>query len=159
MVRATVERVLRPERLNEIFETSRGRQYERALLCSELISMMRGVATRPHRSVHAGYLATREKLGVSANAVSGKLMSLDPWVTAAIVRETAVDMAAVIQELPKGHRVVLPGYEVSFLDGNPLAATERRLGVLRRTLEAPLPGPTLVVAGWANRIGEGTHPL
>ena len=49
MVRGTVERVLRPERLNEIFETSRGRQYERTLICSELISMMLGVATRTHR--------------------------------------------------------------------------------------------------------------
>ena len=145
MVRATVERVLRPERLNEIFETSRGRQYERTLVCSELISMMMGVATRTHRSVHAGYLATREKLGVSATAVYGKLSSFDPLVTSAIVRETAADMAVVIQELPKGRRVVLRGYDVFFLDGNHLAATEHRLEVLRTTREGPLPGQTLAL--------------
>jgi len=145
MVRATVERVLRPERLNEIFETSRGRQYERTLVCSELISMMMGVATRTHRSVHAGYLATREKLGVSVAAVYGKLSSFDPLVTSAIVRETAADMALIIQELPKGRRVVLKGYDVFFLDGNHLAATEHRLDVLRMTREGPLPGQTLAL--------------
>jgi hypothetical protein len=145
MVRATVERALRPERLNEIFETSRGRQYERTLVCSELISMMMGVATRTHRSVHAGYLATREKLGVSAAAVYGKLSLFDPAVTSAIVRETASDMATVIKDLPNGQRVILPGYEVCFLDGNHLAATEHRLDVLRTTREGPLPGQTLAL--------------
>lgn len=145
MVRATVERVLRPERLDEIFDTHRGRQYERTIVCSELIAMMMGVATRTYQSVHAGYLATREKLGVSAAAVYGKLSLFDPSVTSAIVRETAIDMAIVIKELPKGHRVVLPGYEVFYLDGNHLAGTEHRLDVLRTTREAALPGQTLAL--------------
>ena len=37
MVRGTVERLLRPERLDEIFETHRSRQYEREIVCSELV--------------------------------------------------------------------------------------------------------------------------
>jgi hypothetical protein len=143
MVRATVERLLPPERLDEIFETHRGRQYERKIVCSELIAMMLGVATRTHQSVHAGYLAAREKLGASAAAVYGKLASFDPAVTSALVRETAADMTGVIRELPRGQRVVLPGYEVFYLDGNHLAATEHRLDVLRTTREGPLPGQTL----------------
>jgi DDE family transposase len=143
MVRATVERLLRPQRLDEIFETHRGRQYERKIVCSELIAMMMGVATRTHQSVHAAYLAAQQALGVSAAAVYGKLASFDPVVTSALVRETAADMTAVIQELPRGRRVVLPGYEVFYLDGNHLAATEHRLKVLRTTREGPLPGQTL----------------
>jgi hypothetical protein len=39
----------------------------------------------------------------------------------------------------------LPGYRVKFLDGNHLAATEHRLGELRQTWAAPLPGIALVV--------------
>jgi len=145
MVRATVERLLRPERLDEIFEAHRQRQYEREIVCSELIAMMVGVATRTHQSVHAAYLAARKRLGVSAAAVYGKLAAFDPRVTAALVRETAVDMTGVIAALPKGRRTVLPGYEVFYLDGNHLAATEHRLSVLRTVGEGPLPGQTLAL--------------
>lgn len=145
MVRATVERLFRPERLDEIFETHRSRQYERAIVCSELVALMMGVAMRTHQSVHAGYLAARERLGVSAEAVYGKLRCFDPRVTAALVRDTATDMSEVIAALPRGRRKVLPGREVFYLDGNHLAATEHRLGVLRTTREGPLPGQTLAL--------------
>lgn len=145
MVRATVERLLRPERLDEIFEAHRSRQYERQIVCSELVALMVGVATRTHQSVHAAYLAAQKTLGVSAAAVYGKLACFEPRVTAALVRDTAVDMAAVIGALPRGRRSVLPGREVFYLDGNHLAATEHRLKVLRTTREGPLPGQTLAL--------------
>jgi hypothetical protein len=145
MVRATVERSLRPERLDEIFEAHRTRQYEREVLCSELVALMMGVAMRTHQSVHAAYLAARTTLGVSAAAVYGKLACFQPRVAAALVRETAVDMGEVIAALPRGRRTVLPGREVFYLDGNHLAATEHRLGVLRTTREGPLPGQTLAL--------------
>ena len=145
MVRATVERLLRPERLDEIFEAHRSRQYEREIVCSELVALMVGVATRTHQSVHASYLAARKTLGVSAAAVYGKLQCFEPRVTAALVRDTAIDMAEVIAALPQGRRQVLPGREVFYLDGNHLAATEHRLKVLRTTREGPLPGQTLAL--------------
>ena len=53
MMRATVERLLRPERWDEIFEAHRSRQYEREIVCSELVALMVGVATRAHQSVPA----------------------------------------------------------------------------------------------------------
>ena len=145
MVRATVERLLRPERLDEIFEAHRSRQYEREIVCSELVALMVGVATRTHQSVPAAYLAAQKTLGVSAAAVSGKLACFEPLVTAALVRDTAVDMAEVIAAMPHGRRQVLPGREVFYLDGNHLAATEHRLQVLRTTRVGPLPGQTLAL--------------
>jgi hypothetical protein len=145
MVRATVERLLRPERLDEIFEAHRSRQYEREIVCSELVALMVGVATRTHQSVHASYLAARKTLGVSAAAVYGKLRCFEPRVTSALVRDTAVDMGEVIAAMPRGRRQVLPGREVFYLDGNHLAATEHRLQVLRTTREGPLPGQTLAL--------------
>ncbi len=145
MVRATVERLLRPERLDEIFEAHRSRQYEREIVCSELVALMMGVAMRTHQSVHAAYLAARKTLGVSAAAVYGRLACFEPRVTAALVRDTAADMSAVIAALPRGQRRVLPGREVFYLDGNHLAATEHRLQVLRTKREGPLPGQTLAL--------------
>lgn len=145
MVRATVERLLRPERLDEIFEAHRSRQYRREILCSQLVALMTGVATRTHQSVHAAYLAAQNTLGVSAAAVYDKLQCFDPRVTAALVRDTADDMAKVIDALPRGRRSVLPGREVFYLDGNHLAATEHRLQVLRTRREGPLPGQTLAL--------------
>ena len=50
MVRATVERLLRPERLDEIFEAPRSRQSEREIVCSKLVALMVGVATRTHQN-------------------------------------------------------------------------------------------------------------
>jgi hypothetical protein len=46
MVRATLERLLRPERLDQIFEDAARRQYTKQLLFSQLIALMATVATR-----------------------------------------------------------------------------------------------------------------
>ena len=44
-----------------------------------------------------------------------------------------------------GCKSLLPGYRVRILDGNHLAATQRRLGVTRGHTAGPLPGQSLVV--------------
>lgn len=145
MVRATLERLLGSERIDEIFHRHRRRQYDRQMLCSQLVALMTGVAARTHQSVYAAYLAAQKTLGVSSAALDQKLAAFDPQVTAALVRETAADMSGVVQALPKAVRTVLPGYSVQYLDGNHLAATEHRLAPLRTTREGPLPGQTLAV--------------
>ena len=145
MLRATLEHLLRPERLDEIFEQSSDRQYQGELLFSELVALMAGVATRAHRSVHAAYLEARERLGVSPAALYGKLSRLEPGISEALVSRTARDAAAAIDALPGGRPELLPGYEVRFLDGNHPAATQHRLAELRGTREGPLPGQALAV--------------
>ena len=90
-------------------------------------------------------MAAKTTLGVSAAAVYDKLACFQPHVTAALIRDTAVDMAEVIDALPHGRRNILPGREVFYLDGNHLAATEHRLEILRTTREGPLPGHTLAL--------------
>lgn len=145
MVRATLENLLRPERLDQIFEQTAQRQYSRDLLFSQLVAVMSAVATRAHRSVRAAYLAAQEQLGVSAAAVYDKLNRLEPAVSSALIREMARDAAEVIDAMPHARQEVLPGREVSFLDGNHLAASEHRLAVTRGTREGPLPGQTLAL--------------
>jgi hypothetical protein len=51
----------------------------------------------------------------------------------------------VIASTGGAHAPWLPGYRMRILDGNHMAATERRLGVLRRSKAGPLPGQCLVV--------------
>src|SRR5438132_12024831 len=100
MVRATLERLLRPERLDQIFEDASQRQYTKQLLFSQLVAVMTAVATRTRASVHAAYLAMKERLGVSATALYDKLNLLELGISAALVRETAADAAGVIDAMP-----------------------------------------------------------
>jgi hypothetical protein len=145
MVRATLERLLRPERLDQIFEDARHRQYSKQLLFSQVVAVMAAVATRTHTSVHAAYLAMADRLGVSAAALYEKLNHTEPETSSALVRQTAADASRVIDAMPAARKEVLPGLEVFYLDGNHLAATEHRLAELRLTREGPLPGQSLAL--------------
>jgi hypothetical protein len=145
MVRATLERLLRPTRLDQIFEDSRQRQYTKQLLFSQVVAVMAAVATRTHASVHAAYLAEKERLDVSPAALYDKLNHLELGVSQALVRETAADAAKVIDATPAARNEVLPGFEVLYLDGNHLSSTEHRLAELRGTHEGPLPGQSLAL--------------
>ena len=145
MVRATLENLLRPERLDQIFAAHAQRQYTKQILFSQLVCLMSSVATRTHASVHASYLEYQDELGVSVAAVYDKLNCLEPGVTAAMIRETAAEAARVIDAMPGARKSVLPGFNVVLLDGNHLAATEHRVAELRITREGPLPGQTLAL--------------
>jgi IS4 transposase len=145
MVRATLEHLLRPERLDQIFEQNRRRQYAKQLLFSQVVAVMVAVATRVHKSVHAAYLDSQEQLGVSVTALYDKLNHLELEVAAATVRETAADAGKLIDAMPTARKQIVPGLEVYYLDGNHLAATEHRLAELRRTRQGPLPGQSLAL--------------
>jgi IS4 transposase len=145
MVRAVLERLLRPERLEQIFEDVRQRQYSKQLLFSQVVALMAAVATRTRTSVHAAYLAMADQLCVSAAALYEKLNHIEPGTCSAMIRETADDAAKVIDAMPAAKKEILPGLEVFYLDGNHLAATEHRLAELRVTREGPLPGQSLAL--------------
>jgi Transposase DDE domain len=145
MVRATLERLLGPERLDQIFESARQRQYSKQLLFSQVVAVMAAVATRTRTSVHAAYQAMKDQLGVSPAALYDKLNHIEPEVCSVLVRETAGDAAKVIDAMPAGKKEILPGLEVFYLDGNHFAATEHRVAELRVTREGPLPGQSLAL--------------
>lgn len=145
MVRATLEHLMRPERLDQIFEAASQRQYHKQLLFSQLVAVMSAVATRQQQSVHAAYLAAKDQLGVSPAAVYDKLKGLEPGVSAALIREIAVDAGQILDAMPGAAKTILDGFEVYYLDGNHLAATEHRVAELRTTREGPLPGQTLAL--------------
>jgi len=145
MVRATLERLLRPERVDQIFETARQRQYCKQLLFSQVVAVMVAVATRTRSSVHAAYQAGKDSLGVSPAALYEKLNHIEPETSSVLIRRTADDAAKIIDAMPTAKKEILPGLEVFYLDGNHLAATEHRLAELRITREGPLPGQSLAL--------------
>lgn len=145
MARAAMEYALAPEALDALFGKHAETQYTRELLFSAVVDLMAVVVAKVEPSVHAAYQEVADSLPVSITSVYNKLNGVEPCVTSALVRHTAERLAPVVDQM--GGRVpeLLPGYRVRIIDGNHLAATERRLKVLRRSKAGPLPGHALVV--------------
>ena len=145
MVRGLLEQVLDPKAANALFAQHAQKQYTRELLFSDVVDVMGEVVCGSRPSVNAGYRAHRKRLGVSRSAFYQKLNGVEPAVSAALVRQTAAKLAAVINQLGGPVPELLPGYRVKILDGNGLAKTEHRVRELRTVAAGPLPGKSLVV--------------
>jgi hypothetical protein len=145
MVRSAMERVFNPETLDTLFEETAQRQYTRELLFSTVVSLMSLVVCSIRPSVSAAYKAYQKEIGVSKVAFYSKLNGIEPQVSQALVRHSAQELGAVIEELGGNLPAQVPGYRVKIIDGNALGATEHRLEVLRDVVSGPLPGKSLVV--------------
>jgi hypothetical protein len=145
MARAVVENLFRPERLDTLFQRTAEKQYQRTLLFSSVVELMHAVILGAEPSVYAAYRRRRTALGVSDQAVYDKLDGMELGLSAALVRDSAGQVAPVIDELKARREPWLPGYTMRILDGNHLSATEHRLEPLRTIWDAPLPGRALVV--------------
>jgi hypothetical protein len=145
MTRALLEYALSVEALDKLFTEHAERQYKKKLLFSSLVDLMGMVVCRIQPSVSAAYQAVQEDLPVTLSALYGKLDGTEPDVCAALVRYTASRLGSVIEELGGQLPSLLPGYRVKIIDGNHLAATDRRLAELRECKAGPLPGQALVI--------------
>ena len=145
IVRATLERVFHASHLDALFERTAVQQYTRELLFSTLVSLMSEVVLGISRSIRASYQQAEEKPSVSITSVYNKLNGVEAAVSAALVRDSAAQLAPVIRRLGGAARPLLAGFRVRILDGNHLAGTEHRLKELRTMRAAALPGQTLVV--------------
>jgi hypothetical protein len=67
LVRATLERLLRPERLDQIFEDATQRQYTKQLLFSQVVAVMTAVSARglSHGATSIADSCFRNSSGVS----------------------------------------------------------------------------------------------
>jgi IS4 transposase len=158
MMRGMMEYVFRPQRLNEIFESHAKVQYTRELLFSSLVDLLSLVVCGIHPSVSAAYKAKAASLNVSRGALYQKLNGVETEVSAALVRETASELAGLIEQMDGQQMPLLEGYQVRILDGNALAATDHRLKVLRSVAAAPLPGKSLVVLDPQLRLAVDLFP-
>ena len=145
IVRALMEVILAESKLDDLFEETAETGYTRELLFSTLVKMMTQVVCSVRQSIGAVYKAMSEEIGVSKSAVYDKLNRLEPNVSKAVVKSTALELTTIMEQLGAARTELLPGYRVKILDGNGLGATEHRLKVLRHNSSAALPGKSLVV--------------
>lgn len=145
MVRGTMENVVTPDLLDQVFEETARRQYCRRLLFSSIVGLLGMVATRIRKSVNDAYTAEKEQFAVSIAAVYDKLKGVETEVSREMIRRTALEMAKVVRRLQPRSRPWLSGYRTKIIDGNHLPATEHRIAELRKTRQGPLPGHSLVV--------------
>lgn len=145
MTRATIEHALSAPALDALFERSAERGYTRELLFSTTVDLMSLVVcgTAPH--VQSAYKHLRERVPVTLKCVYEKLQNLETGVSAELVRHVAGRCEGLITELGGACQALLPGYRVRILDGNHLAATQKRLKVTRGHRAGPLPGQSVAV--------------
>ena len=158
MMRGVMELVFRPERLDDIFERHAKVQYQRELLFSSVVNLLSLVVCGIHPSMNAAYRKKAEEMNVTRNAVYEKLNGIEPQVSRAVLKETAAELSTLMDTMGGKSEPLLAGYEIRILDGNGLAATERRLKVLREVVSAPLPGKSLVVLDPERRLAVDIFP-
>lgn len=145
MARGLAERVLDARKLDAWFESVDSSQYTRELPFSAVFSLMSQVVCGSQKSVNAAYQSAKDEVPTSIVSVYNKLKGIEVETSAALVRYAAGEATALIEQLEGSVPEGLPGYRVKLLDGNCLAASERRIKELRRTSAGPLPGKSLVV--------------
>ena len=144
-LKATLERVLSPEKLDKWFEVNSDKQYTREILFSTLFDLMGMVVFKVFPSVNSAYRSNTESMTASLTSIYNKFNGLEPETTAALLRDTSSEMASLTRGLKAQRIPLLSGYTVKMLDGNCIEKTEHRLKVLRKTNAGPLPGKSLVV--------------
>ena len=158
MVRGLLERCFTPARLDDLFARHAEEQYTRNLLFSTVCDLMLQVVLRVHPSAHAAYQANQESMNISTVALYDKLKRIETGVSAALVRETAQDFAAIQDALEVTPTTWLPGYSIRILDGNCIEASEKRLRVHQGVSGAALPGKSLVVLDPQRRLLVDVFP-
>lgn len=138
-----------PGSFRALFREAAPNQWDRKLTIDAITWLMLEVVTGSRRSVHAAYQADiRSKartLEASYQALYQKYGRLGTDYSAAVVRASGrrclglLAASAAVPEL-----FGWEGYRVRILDGTDLDGTEHRLGVLRATHSAGLPGRCVV---------------
>lgn len=144
MVRGILERTLKVETLDRLFDETAEVQYFHRLLFSECVHLMSDVVFRTSPSVCDWYRTHQDTMSVSLTAVYDKLAKTEPNVAAEMVRYSARELGAVRREMKSLPRPLLRGYRTRVLDGTHLEGTEHRLLELRRYRAATLPGQALL---------------
>jgi hypothetical protein len=145
MVRGTLENVFSQQSVDELFAATAERQYAGELMFSSVVELLNLTVCGMRKSVREAYMNQVERLNVSIKSVYNKLNGTEPGVARALVQRTAPRLQQVVEHLKAMRPASFPGFRTKIIDGNHLAATDRRLRELRSSSARPLPGHALVV--------------
>lgn len=152
MTRGLVEYLFSAEHLNAIPPQVELLTYTRSIDFAHLVTLMADVVFRVHPSVRAAYRHSPEAQAVARlKSFYEKFNHLEPAVCRAFVRQMTQRCAEVVQALGRPADPLIPGVRCRILDGNKLAATQRRLDGLENVY-APLPGQALVLQDAQTRL-------
>ena len=139
------------DKLDELFEQNRSRQYEDTLKFSTVAMSMAEIALGTVKNRNQAYIKYKTELQASTVAYYGKLNRTEPSVSEAVVRYSAEQARELLQHLAFQPWQVLPGYRCYSIDGNHLQKTEKRLKETRGLCAAALPGT--IVARFDHQTG------
>ena len=145
MAQLGLARALDAKWIDKLFAEHSTSQYTRELLFSTMVDLMSLVSLGLSPSVHAAAKSMGEQLNVAVQSVYNKLNGIEPQVVRALVSGSAERLVPVVQELEFKRAPTVKGFRLRIVDGNHLAASEKRLKVLRKFRGAVLPGQSLVV--------------
>lgn len=145
MSRATIEHALSASSLDELFDRTAQRGYTRDLLFSTTVDLMSLVVCGKAVHVQSAYKQIHDRVPVNLKSVYEKLQHIETSVSAELVHHVAGRCQGLVTELGGECQPLLLGHRVKILDGNHLAATQRRLKVTRGHSAGPMPGQCLVV--------------
>jgi hypothetical protein len=145
MAQATVEHAFSAKALDDLFERTAQSGYTRELLFSTTVELLSLVVAGKAATVQAAYQQMRLRVPVSLKSVYEKLQHIETVVSAELVRHVGARCQGLLGQLGGACQMLLPGYRVRILDGNHLAATQKRLLPTRRRSAAPLPGQAQAV--------------
>lgn len=139
------------ERVDDVFQQNRSRQYDDTIKFSTVATSMAEIALGTVENRNQAYRKYKQELQVSAVAYYGKLNRTEPAISEGMVRYSAQRAGELLDELGFEPWEVLPGYRGLTFDGNHLQKTQKRLKETRGLCAAPLPGT--VVARYDHQRG------
>jgi hypothetical protein len=145
MTRIALDWIIDGTPLDELFEEVTENQYTREFTLTHFVQVMLDVACGYRPTPRAAFLRRNLPLLASISAFYRKLNRMELAVPEEVVRRTALRARQLI--VASGGLLPEPveGYAARILDGNVLTGTEHRIGPLRTTGAAGLPGMSLAV--------------
>ena len=125
IIRGTLERVLDPDRLQQVFDDHAVRQYTRELTFAQCGEIMSDVVFQVCPSVGAWYKSHPGELPVTRQALYDKLKHLELPVSAALVRHSDVELRQAMKAMGIRPQPLLPGFRLRVLDGTPVKVSVR----------------------------------
>lgn len=129
--------------LDCLFEDNRQDQYEHIASFQSVAVTVADVALRYCENFNQSYKKHAAELKVSVQSFYAKTRGVEPRVSEAIVAHSATRATEIQEALGLQKWEVIPGYRCLTVDGNVLAKSQKRLGVLRESKGAPLPGKVI----------------
>jgi hypothetical protein len=153
MARGALERLLAPERLDQLFNANADADapYERDVLFAQLVEVVARFVVRVDASLRSSVRLLDDVLTGSDEAVYLMLRGVEPGVYRTLVQNCFEQAQAALQELGVSRKSWIDGYRVKVIDGKALQQSRRRIKDLSTYWDAPLPDRMLVA--WDQATG------